>query len=787
MRVCFLWVAFTLAFVLLVPGPSRAEGQGFTTLDVNGEQVTIYRDEFGVPHIFADTNYGLFVGYGYVIAQDRLWQLEVNRRAARGTLAEILGPGFISADRSARMFLISDATLDAEFFSLSDEEQGIITAYVDGINRYMNDVIAPDVGSQLPFEFQFLGIGIPTAWTARDVVQVAAFSIRPPPMSGREITNLSLLQSLQTKFGVTAGFDVFNDVRWINDPDAPVSIPTSGAFGKRSQFAPPGQVDAPDNDPSPAAEEAETAWEAVGAPTHGSHAWVISPAKSASGFAMLFGGPQLNLPTPSNIHEVELHGGNGFNVIGMGFPGAPVVGIGRTDHIAWTVTSFLAADIVDTFAETTCAGGTGYMFNGICTSYDVRLETIKVKGAAPVSLKVVTSVHGPVVGTAPGINYAQKRAITGHEQMDIHAFLSIDRARSLDDFDAAVAEIGTAYNVLYADRIGNIGFWATGVIPVRAPGLDPRLPTPGDGSAEWIGENMPVLKSINPTRGWLANWNDKPTVDYDNPDSQIFGKQSRLREIEAHLDNTATVSLDDMHAIAADIGRTTTGSIGRSARYIKPYLLAALDAVPPVNANAAQAKAILQAWDGSNEDDVVNSTTLAAGQVIFNKWLNNMVSTVFGDELGTKVSEATPNMLIHVLDAALGGGSGVPPTRDYFNGADPNQVMSTVFDNTLLALGSSASWSTQPRPLIRFRHILFPVVPEAGTLPDSNRASFAQVVVLSTPRIGSESVLVPGESGFIQSTGGTPVLDPHFNDQLGLAKNFVYKHAALYKNLQLQE
>ncbi len=144
-------------------------------------------------------------------------------------------------------------------------------------------------------------------------------------------------------------------------------------------------------------------------------------------------------------------------------------------------------------------------------------------------------------------------------------------------------------------------------------------------------------------------------------------------------------------------------------------------------------------------------------------------------------------MLIHVLDAALGGGSGVPPTRDYFNGADPNQVMSTVFDNTLLALGSSASWSTQPRPLIRFRHILFPVVPEAGTVPDSNRASFGQVVVLSTPRIGSESVLVPGESGFIQSTGGTPVLDPHFNDQLGLAKNFAYRHAALYENLQLQE
>ena len=177
MRVRFLSVSLAFFFAFILPPGAgwcaecvSSLAKCLTTLDVSGEQVSIYRDEFGVPHIFADTNYGLFVGYGYVIAQDRLWQLEVNRRAARGTLAEILGPGFVSADRSARMFLISDATLDAEFFSLSDEEQGIITAYVEGINRYMNDVIAPDVSSQLPFEFQFLGIGIPTAWTARDVV-----------------------------------------------------------------------------------------------------------------------------------------------------------------------------------------------------------------------------------------------------------------------------------------------------------------------------------------------------------------------------------------------------------------------------------------------------------------------------------------------------------------------------------------------------------------------------------------------------------------------------------------
>ena len=195
-------------------------------------------------------------------------------------------PSAFSVREASERILSGISALEAERLPLHQTAGRVLAMFTLGLEKraLLQIDLSIDEGiDQLPFEFQFLGIGIPTAWTARDVVQVAAFSIRPPPMSGREITNLSLLQSLQTKFGVTAGFDVFNDVRWINDPDAPVSIPTSGAFGKRSQFAPPGQVDAPDNDPSPAAEEAETAWEAVGAPTHGSHAWVISPAKSASG------------------------------------------------------------------------------------------------------------------------------------------------------------------------------------------------------------------------------------------------------------------------------------------------------------------------------------------------------------------------------------------------------------------------------------------------------------------------------------------------------------------------
>src|SRR5918992_6021622 len=116
---------------------ATANHTGFSTLNVNGEAVKIYRDDFGTPHIFAETNRGLFEAYGYTVAQDRLWQLELNRRAARGRLAEIFGPSTVNADRAARVVGYTDAELDAQFATLTAEEQQIFDAYLGGINRYL--------------------------------------------------------------------------------------------------------------------------------------------------------------------------------------------------------------------------------------------------------------------------------------------------------------------------------------------------------------------------------------------------------------------------------------------------------------------------------------------------------------------------------------------------------------------------------------------------------------------------------------------------------------------------
>jgi acyl-homoserine lactone acylase PvdQ len=216
--------------------------------------------------------------------------------------------------------------------------------------------------------------------------------------------------------------------------------------------------------------------------------------------------------------------------------------------------------------------------------------------------------------------------------------------------------------------------------------------------------------------------------------------------------------------------------------------LAALDVAPPHHPFASEARAVLEGWDGSAVADALTSTTLAPGEVIFARWNVRIRDHTFSDELGANASEATANVLTHVLDDALGGGSSVPPSRDYFNGSDPNAVMSLAFDEALTDLGNPSAWSAQPRGTVRFRHVLFPTIPEVGTMPQSNRGTYAQIVVLRNPKITAENILTLGQSGFIERVPpNTPVLDTFFKDQLALYRQFQYKPMLLFRNIQLQE
>jgi len=381
-------------FVLAV-----ARDQGFTTLDVDGEQVRIYRDEFGVPHIFAETNRGLFQGFGYAVAEDRLWQLELFRAASLGRLAEIFGSTPIvtnvlignltvtalMADKDIRTRHYTEVEVQQQFDLLDAEEAEIFTAYAEGINRYVTEVVVPDPANKLPFEFHSLGLGIPEPWTALHVAANAIYQSRFGQVGGMERRNQTLLNNLIAKHGRATAVAIFNDVRWINDPDAPVSVPPAGAVGKKQHAVPRAeQLDgASAQDDRSEEDKADAVLEALGVPIRsGSHGWVVSAAKSANGSPMLFGAPQVGFNTPELFLEVQLNGGNGFNVMGRAFAGVPVIYSGRTDKMSWTMSSGTFGDARDIYVETLCPPpGSGYSFNGVAprSSHVLRSSTSRAR------------------------------------------------------------------------------------------------------------------------------------------------------------------------------------------------------------------------------------------------------------------------------------------------------------------------------------------------------------------------------------------------------------------------
>lgn len=754
------------------------------TLDVQGDTATIVRDEYGRPHIFAKTNRGLFEAYGYAVAEDRMFQMDLNRRAARGRLSEVTGPGSLDADKYARTVGYSDAELDAQFTALTEEEQEIYIAYRDGINRYITEVIVPDLVNKLPFEYHILQVGVPEAWTLRDSVAFGAYMTRRfGEIGGRALRNQDLLNKLITDYGEDEGYAIFNDVRWLNDPDAPVTIrpddlragERQGSGLRKSATFNKAQLLGASEPWSDLREKAQRIWESWGVPTKlGSYGWVVSAEHSAEGTAMLYGGPQMGFSAPEVLHEVQLKGGNGLNVTGMAFAGVPGVLIGRNESMAWTSTTATGGNL-DIYIEKLCDGGNGTVFNGACRPFERRTERINVRGGDPLEFTVRRTVHGPVVSMSDTLAVSEKRAHWMRETESIGPFMAFSRAHSVEEFDKAVRQIVTSHNFFYADQEGNIAYWQAGQVPIRPEGFDPRLPFPGDGRAEWPGGTRPVPVSINPARGWLANWNNKPTVDYDNADEQILGKQFRLLDLEDRL-APGPVSLEDMRDIPKDIARFA--ALGREARFLKPYLLESLYAVPSNHPLAAQAREVLEAWDGNGFPDAVSSQYLEPGEVIFSKWLGLMRENTFRPTLGDRVGEAGTNMLIHVLDDVLGGGSGVPPSRDYFNGADPYTVISNTFTQALAALGPDpAAWSTQARSLTVFRH---PVLGPVAQIPQSNRATYGQIAVLDPSEIYSENIFTLGQSGFIRFVPPAGFeLDPHYSDQLDLYQNFQYKPMVL--------
>lgn len=741
------------------------------TITVDAQPVTILRDHYGVPHVFAATQRGLFFGNGYAVAQDRLGQMEFYRRSARGEMAEILGETGLAADRETRIDGCTEAERLAQFHRLPAGQQAALQAYADGVNAWREKAIA---SGHLPARLVAIG-DTPGPWRVTDSIAIAIdMARRFGGDRGGELRNLLLLRYLQTRDPAHA-WALFNDLTWKNDPAAPVTLPDAAGrpanpparfpahavndamFGVKSAHLSTGALTRALAQVSMAARLHLA--ERYHLPTRlGSYCLAVAASKSATGNALLVGGPQMGWMTPQIAHEIHLSGA-GIDCIGMGFAGLPGILIGHNPYLAWTTTTG-DADLTDIFAEKTNPQNPHqYWYKGRWRDMAHRVETIAVKGGDPVSLDVYATIHGPVVqeDKANHLAYSRMASYRNQEAGAFSAIFQFETARTAQQFLDAAAQIKTSHNWFCATQSGDIAWRFSGLAPIRASNIDPRLPTPGTGEYDWRGFIPPAQMphAIDPPQGFFANWNTKPVPEWNNADTPTWGAVWHSSRIADLLRAKNKLTTEDLRLILIDIG---TNDI--DAQHFVPLLLsAAKSGAAYPGPLARQALAYLGAWDFHAREGSVAKTLFDAW---FQQLRDDLFLQTFGDfgDRGLFNKAMQPSFMLHVL---LGRHSSVRVRYDYLAGRSADGVMLAALDTSVQSLAKArgplmANW--------RYHVGTFNLAPLPG-IPAYDRGTYIEIVECGKPEVTGVSILAPGQSEDPQS--------PHFGDQREMAGWWFFK------------
>jgi acyl-homoserine lactone acylase PvdQ len=672
-----LLAAIATACVALASPLSPAMAQGAPAGRGADREVTIYRDAKGVPHIVGSTSAAVMYGLGYSLVQDRLAQLELARRGKKGTRAEILGPRMVEADKQARNEVLPDAELLRMYGALSAEHQAMLQAFVDGLNRGVDEVLA-DPEHKLPYEFKAWGVK-PTRWTLADYLS----HISGPHGNTYELQNLAFLNAMVARYGPTVGRQIFNDVVPISDPDTPLIIPPGEDQGLKAP-APKGVA----YPPAPMA-TAMAALQAAPRPAEAvvgaSRCLAIGPGKSASGRPLL-------MEATSDGPEAHLLGG-GFDTVGFSHSGWGPPLMGRSLQHGWLMTSGHAGT-TDTYAEKlNPADKHQYWFKGEWRRMEVRTETIKVKGGEPVAYEVAWTVHGPVIqwDVEHGVAYSQRNNERGYELDSWVGVVEMARAKTLKEFEAkGVARVAWNLGVCYGDEAGNIGFWEAGKLPKRPANADSRLPMPGTGEYEWEGfhsaQDMPRM--INPKQGYIHTWNGKAAAWLPEGDDARIGKTYRTWLGNKLAAAGRGMTLLDMREINREIWNAE-GARDRaqtSPDFFAPYLRAAI--ARSSDAEVKQALELMLSFNGMYEDLDGDGRYDNAGGTLWREWLLTAPDVVFSPQLGDwweKVDEDRYHQYRTslLLRAVQGKDAGLPLQFDYFQGRDRDAVIAQTIRATI--------------------------------------------------------------------------------------------------------
>ncbi len=590
-------VLITLALGALLSGLHGLLGAqapaSTSTIVVSGlaQPVDIRRDRWGINHIYAQNEDDLFFAQGYAAAKDRLFQFELWRRRATGTVAEILGPRELPRDIGARLHAFR-GDLDTELAHYHPRGTRIVEAFVRGVNACVDEALRSP--ATLPLEFRMLGI-VPGTWTPAVVIsrhQALAANVTNEVAYVRAMGALGSAAALRQLLYFQGGEPAFTLDAAI-DPRAfpPRVLELYSAFRDPIQFRP--------EDVTPeyrALGNVATTVPPVGSPlidsSIGSNNWVIAGTRSQSTYPIMANDPHRVIEAPSLRYWVHLVA-PGWDVIGGGEPVLPGVSIGHNQHGAWGLTIF-GNDSEDLYVyETNPANPNEYRYQGRWEAMRAEAATIAVKGRAPERVELKFTRHGPVLlEDRPNRRaYALRAAWLEPGGAPYLASLRMNQATTWEEFREACAfNHMPAENMVWADRRGTIGWQAAGVQPLRRT-WDGLLPVPGDGRFEWDGF-LPITalpSEVNPPRGSIATANHYlfPN-DYPFPEARhfIWADPYRAHRVEEVLGSGRRFNV-------AETVRLQNDDLSIPARQLVPLLRD----LPIEGRLAQQARDALLAWD----------------------------------------------------------------------------------------------------------------------------------------------------------------------------------------------
>lgn len=726
----------------------------------------VIRGPYGEPHVFAESLEGAFEGAGYAVAQDRLYQMDLSRRSARGQLSELIGRQGIASDRDALRFGYTDEEYAKMFSALPEDARTIAEAYARGVNRWINEAAQ---SGKLPRQY---GGERPRDWTPTDSLAIGVQLVRRFGRFGAgELRNLALYTYLQSRPGLDAR-KAMDDLAWQNDKAAICTVSDADdPHQGRSPFPPlrPEVTDAhlkvlpkvnllellPAIRIEEQSEMREIAAQ-LGVPHKwGSYAIVVSKSKSAFGVPLLLSAPQMGFSTPSIAHQMSISCPE-YIAVGMDVPGIPGVLIGHSPTVAWGLTSGVADTDDVFFVRLNPDNPNEYAHEGGWRRFEKVEWTLEVKDGEPVTAIREMTHFGPVILKSPstGVAYVRKSPLWLKEVEGLAGMLRLPSAEDIGEVRRVALTLNANFNLFAATTQGDIGWFFCGRVPIRSAAVDPRLPAPMDAEHDWVGivppERMPYV--INPSQGWIVNWNNKPVSWWPNLDTPAWGRIFRNEALVRAMEKAGKVTPQDLERFARMIATEKIEHL-----YFLPDLFVAAGAANATG-TAARALEYLRGWSGDYYDGSV-------APVVYDAWIMALREELFLSKLGNFLA---PDLFHTVLQPTVIWNALRGVTQlDYLDGRTRSEVVWSAFQKAIVRLESSRG-----EDVTLWRYAA-PKINFSGMQPVlyNDRGTYIQVVEMwDSPR--GRFAAPPGVS---EDPGS-----PHYADQRDLAATWSF-YPMLYK------